>query len=375
MKALYTYLREHPVAYITRHKERADGIPEDTPGYRIVAEPSKSTREQIKDLENPNNESLLLFKPNRQVETICKQNRWNLLNPSADLAERVEAKISQTRWLSDLARYLPSFAIRTCKELRFDGEPIIVQFNHSHSGLGTILLDSNEKLEYLMSNFPDRPVRITRFVKGPMITSNNIVAGERVLLGSISYQITGLPAFTDNPFATVGNDWGLGTKLATGSIRDDFNEIVHAVGKRLSREGWRGCYGVDAIIEEGTNKIYLIEINARQTASVSFESQIQKSLSISGVTSFEAHFTALLNLPFGEDLIPITFGSRLIRRVMQTPMSGTAIAKVKELGLDTVEFPKDELGEDLLHIRSMNASFMQEHGKLSDLGERIVAIL
>lgn len=368
-------MASHPVTYITRHKERADGIAENTPGYKILAEPTKSTREQITGIENPENASLIIFKPNRQVEQVCRERGWKLLNPSADLAERVEAKISQTRWLSDLARFLPSFAVRTCKELRFDGEPLIVQFNHSHSGLGTILMDSTEKLEYLKTTFPDRPVRITRFIKGAMITSNNIVAGERVLVGNISYQITGLPKFTDNSFATVGNDWGLGSKLMTEKLLNDYNEIVQAIGKRLAREGWRGCFGTDCIIEEGTGKLYLIEINARQTASVSFESQIQKSVGLPGVSTYEAHLAALLGLPVEEDIIPITFGSRLIRRVTKEPLEGHAESKLHEMGLETISFPETEQGEDLLHIRSMTQSFMSAHNTLSDLGQKIAKIV
>lgn len=335
---LYSYLKAHPVVYVSREHERAEGFPEGTEGFRIYSDITKSTRELMETLKLEPGESVVIFKPNRQVEDICTRNTWPLLNPGAELAERVEAKISQTRWLGDVARYLPPFAVRICKELRFTGEPVIIQFNHGHSGLGTILADSSEKIEKLKNDYPLRPVRITRYVRGPVYTSNNIVSGNRVLTGSISYQITGVPELTDNQFATVGNDWGLGSMMPADA-KKQFNEIVEAVGKRLARDGWKGCFGIDATLEENTGKVYLLEVNARQTASVAFESQLQRKSGKEGLTTFEAHMAALCGLPVEGNLIPVSSGSRLIKRI-------------NEIEYKVIPFP--------------DQSVMTSHGKLKD---------
>src|SRR5258705_6819229 len=38
---------------------------------------------------------VLVFKNNAIIEKICAENKWRLLNPKAELAEKVESKISQ----------------------------------------------------------------------------------------------------------------------------------------------------------------------------------------------------------------------------------------------------------------------------------------
>src|SRR3989344_729729 len=195
MEALYSYLKGHPVTYVTRQRERAEAIPDGTPGYFIYTDPRKSTREilaspEFKAHQSEHASDILVFKSNKQEEELIKSEGWKILNPSAEVAEMVESKIGQVRWLGDLARYLPPHVVRSCRDLRYDGTPAIVQFNHAHSGLGTTLLDSEQRAKLLAEKFPNRPVRVTKYIKGEVYTNNNIVAGGRVVVGKTSYQIT-----------------------------------------------------------------------------------------------------------------------------------------------------------------------------------------
>ena len=48
-----------------------------------------------------------------------------------------------------------------------------------------------------------------------------------------------------------------------------------------------------------------------------FESHIQKLANLPGVTAFETHLAALIELPYqGEELIPITTGKRTVNRIV-----------------------------------------------------------
>jgi predicted ATP-grasp superfamily ATP-dependent carboligase len=218
---------------------------------------------------------VMVFKPTVQIEAACKEKGWTLLNPPAALANRVEEKLSQIEWLGELKRYLPETKIAVLKNVEWRGKKFIMQFNRAHTGSGTILIESKKQLEALKKKFPEREARISKYIKGPMITNNNIVWGNRVLSGNMSYQITGLAPFTDNAFATIGNDWSLPTRILTAGQVKAYHKIAEAVGKRLSRDGWRGLFGLDMIADEKTGRFYLIEINARQPASTSFESILQ----------------------------------------------------------------------------------------------------
>ena len=165
---------------------------------------------------------------------------------------------------------------------------------------------------------------MSKFIDGDTVTNNNIVTKDRVLVGNISYQITGDPELTDNPFATVGNDWGKALELLSSADRQKYNQIATKIGEKLRDAGWKGAYGVDIMRERGSGKMYLIEVNARQSASVVFESNLQSTQRSnlqgridleSGVTVFEAHLAALVGLDLSDKkLIPITNGRRTINR-------------------------------------------------------------
>ena len=69
------------------------------------------------------------------------------------------------------------------------------------------------------------------------------------------------------------------------------------------------------ILEEESGRLFLIEINARQPQSATFESQLQQRQAPSAITIFEAHLAALLGLELSQmSLIEIQSGAQIIDR-------------------------------------------------------------
>lgn len=385
MQELFSYLKQNPIVYITRDIERAFGLPFETDGYYsisnnsllaksspiktesclLIDQPQQlSTRELLLDkqtvvfvskLKDP---KVLVFKNNAQIEKICKKQRWNLINPPAAIAKQAEEKISQVDWLGSLVSYLPEHNIRPTKDVEWHGERFILQFNHAHTGAGTALIDSQEDLKELQALFPNRPARCSTFISGPVFTNNNVVTPETTLVGNISYQITGLAPFTDNPFATIGNDWALPYKLLTQDQKKSYHEMAQKIGDLFRSHGWKGLFGIDVIADEKSGKLYLLEINARQPASTAFESELQQAqrqAGIPGVTTFEAHLAALLDLPLHtESLIPLQEGAQIFQRVTRyrkkiDPLFiGHALAK----GFTIRQIGNTKIGKELLVIQS-----------------------
>src|SRR3989344_1247052 len=337
MEALYTYLRDHQLSYVTLEREKGQGFPFASPNYSIFAnengsQNNKSTRELITEFTNPDNASILVFKPTKSVEQICRERNWRLLNPSAELAYQVENKVTQVRWLGELARYLPEHWLGELIECNVT-RPFVLQFATGHSGEGTFLIESEQDLANHIKQFPRRLIRASRLITGQTYTNNNVVTSDSVLIGNISLQITGEPELTNNKIATVGNDWGLANSKLTNQDKLAYNKIARDIGEKLRESGWKGLFGIDVIKEERTNRMYLIEINARQHASACFESSIQdqarkagfrESLPFVGIraqmlTTFEAHLASLLRLPLtNNQLIPITSGRREINRLVKS---------------------------------------------------------
>lgn len=412
MIPLLEKLRSHPILYVTRDIERALGLSLDTPGYFIIANYSPFANEVAKNHNNvllikedslldthellehththafigklPAPPFILVFKNTSQIERICADHNWKLLNPSAKLSQQVEEKISQITWLGDLARYLPPHEITTCKELTWNNEPYIVQFNHAHTGLGTLLISSATDLDLLITQFPNREVRKMKYIEGPVFTNNNVVAGDTILVGNINYQITGLSPFTDRPFSTIGNDWSLPHALLSKEQLQSYHDMVETIGTKLRTSGWKGLFGIDVIMDKKTNKLYLLEINARQPASTTYESYLQQHAnSADGLTTFEGHLGALLDLTLqNTQLILIHDGAQILLRNQEKIIPEQSVEKIipdiQALGYTVIRYNGSTPGTDLLRIQSAKG-FMTQHNQLNQSGQtlqqRISAIM
>lgn len=402
MQPLELVLKLAPIVYVTRDLERALAglhlrnyyiITNATPFAKTCAKKYKQiivvgskekldTHELLEHTKTQNflkrfsKFSILVFKNTSQIEKVCRNNNWHLLNPSAALASIVEEKISQVRWLGDLQKYLPPHEIKTCNDLTWQGEKYIVQFNRAHTGSGTILIETETQIEELKKTFPNREVRVTKFISGPAITNNNIVWNKKVLVGNINYQITGLSPFTNLPFATIGNDWALPHQLLSKKQRDAYNRMATDVGLQMARDGWKGLFGMDVIVDEKTGQLYLIEINARQPASTTYESELQKNKSKETLTSFEAHLMSLLALPIISPLTALTTGSQIIQRVTSAIKRVAPISKqaLSRLPVKTMYYTNTDLGADLLRIQSKNG-IIKRPGELNVLGTTLAYTL
>ncbi len=454
MNDLQKALKQAPIVYVTRDIERALGLPKVYQNYHIisnrtpyaasVAKEQKNillikgkeqldtrellahpkTKSYIKKISASGGENshILVFKNTPQIEKICAENNWQLLNPPAALANMVEEKISQLHWLGELTKYLPPHKVMVLGEvttpkplLRKEGRrspslrrrepengfPFILQFNRAHTGSGTMLIESEKQLNELKQKFPNREIRITQYIAGPAFTNNNVVWEKKVFVGNINYQITGLSPFTTRPFATIGNDWKLPAKLLSNEQVKQYQKMATDIGNKLAKGGWKGLFGIDVIMDEKTGKLYLIEINARQPASTTFESQLQqivisneakrreksslatretRSLAIARddryITTFEAYLGSLVGLPATSyTLQAIADGAQVVlknkeKRVKSNELN-RKIKKLKDLRLNIIPYHNTEPESDLLRIQCAKG-MMEGHNVFNKIGLSIV---
>ena len=325
---------------------------------------------------------IMIFKNTARIEPIAKAHDWTIINPPAATSEKVENKISQVMWLGSVERFLPPHRIEFAKNVAWIGKPFVLQWAHGHTGGGTILMRSAEELAEIKAKFPERRCRVTEYVDGDSFTMNVIVTPDKVLPGSISYQITGLKPFTDAPFATVGNDWDFAHAALTALEKRTIENMALELGAKMQKEQWRGLFGIDIIRDSASGKIYLIELNARQPASTTFESQLQEAKRQAGapeardrMTTFEAHVAALLGEPVRE-LIPVTDGSQIVQRVTEQRKSlPMDIVGTLELdGFAAIPYDNTDPNADLLRIQS-KTGIMSGHNKLNENGMLIATAL
>jgi predicted ATP-grasp superfamily ATP-dependent carboligase len=331
---------------------------------------------EVQDTISRLNANILVFKNTTHIESLCKEKGWKLLNPSAELGEKIENKISQISWLGELSSLLPPNKVSIINDIVWGDKPIVIQWSHGHTGDGTVLVANESDLNALKEKFPYREARVTNFIKGPMFTVNIVVTSTINLLGNISYQITGMLPFTENLFSTIGNDWSVPHTIIDEGHIQKFEKISEQVAGKMQKDGWRGLFGIDVILDEERNELYLIEINARQPASTTFESELETKMKIEGVpgiTVFDAHLSALTGVPITTALIPINDGAQILQRVTRnTP--NFDIKKLIENGYKIIIYGNTKLNADLLRIQSAQG-IMLAHNKFNKRGKEIVESL
>lgn len=336
--------------------------------YGVLTHPK--TAEILKDIPDVR---LMVFKPDGRIERFCEKNGWKLINPSSDLAKSKEEKISQTAWLDGLgSTLLMPHTVCTLSDVKSVSLPAIIQFNTGHTGNGTQLVSSVEELEILQKQFPNRLVRISQYVSGPTYTINAVVDAVTTHIGPVMYQITGLAPFTDLPYATIGNDWHVPSVLLTPDQQLQCVSIIEVIGRGLHTLGWRGCFGIDVVVDTEKNKVYVIEVNMRQTASVSFESSLQRMNG--SLSTGQAHIAALLGETINTPLPSVTNGAQLIQRVTKKiqKVDDAVMQSIRDIeGVSNIiSYDNTDHNESLLRIQS-EVGFMQGHNTLNTLGEKV----
>ena len=337
------------------------------------------------------NAAILVFKNTLQIERIAREKGWTLLNPSAELAEKIENKITQAAWLGDLAKYLPEHKVVKVRDIVAGAKgtpfafPFIMQWAHSHTGDGTILVSKQPELDKIAAIFPDREARVSQYIQGPTFTTN-VVAGMKS--PNISYQITGMLPFTENPWSTVGNDWSLPHSLLTEEHVATIDNICSEVAERMSKAGWRGLFGLDFMHDMERDRIHLLEINARQPASTTYESQLQmhiRSHGVPGLTTFETHLQSLTGSAAKSaaqslELIPLNDGAQIIQRVAKPLLAQTTIpteeifGKLESAGYAFIQYENLTPNSDKLRIQCARG-IMEAHNKFNKRGKQILEIM
>ena len=298
----YIITNSSPLAEAVRdkHNDRLVVISRQEKLSTLALMRNKEVQDVITQLSKDNPSHIVVFKNSRQIEEECKRLDLRLLNPSVELSRKIENKMSQYAWLREEKSALIEVAtpMSTIGELcqcdfgalidQF-GEGFILQYNTGHTGSGTKRIYHEYEWKNEVERFPRRVVKISRYIAGKAYTINACVIGNEVICGRTSEQITGKPELTNNPFATVGNDW---SNVSDG-IHNKVKKIATEIGYYMKEDGWRGLFGIDVVMpaDDDAHPGYLIEINARQPASASLESQIQNEKK--EVSTMEWHMKAL----------------------------------------------------------------------------------
>jgi len=262
------------------------------------------------------------FKISPAFEVLAKKLGFKVLNTSVKLNRLFEDKLSQFNELKDLDITLPETFLAKPGKISFEkikqhlDLPFVIQFNRGHTGGGTIIINNTEDYQNLVTKNNKRTVKFSQYITGLPYTINAVIGKKETYIGGLSYQITGIPELTKFKGGTVGNDFGFRGSI-NKQVLNEIKRTVNTIAKHMHLSGYLGLFGLDFIVKE--SKVYVIEINARQPASIPLYTQLQISQNV--VPLAMIHLLEFLDIKYKIDsakynteaLEPIDFSQVFLR--------------------------------------------------------------
>jgi glutathione synthase/RimK-type ligase-like ATP-grasp enzyme len=214
-----------------------------------------------------------------------------------------EDKILQYQNLSPAGVRFPQTVISRFGDLKFSdisstlGLPFVVQFARGHTGSGTHIINDEGQFNSLQQEFVQRTVRIGKYIKGIPYTVNACITKKGMVAAGLCYQITGVTQLTPLSGGTVGNDWNY-RKGFTEDLLKDLIDQLNKISNKMREAGFLGMFGIDLIIGEDSS-LYIIEVNARQPASIPMLTKMQ--LKAGEIPLSLIHLLEFMNIDYNLD--------------------------------------------------------------------------
>jgi predicted ATP-grasp superfamily ATP-dependent carboligase len=173
-----------------------------------------------------------------------------------------------------------------------ENTPLVVRSNRSDGGTGVRFIHSAEELDRDWPPHTDGFVATASFVEGLPINVNAVVFPDgAVSRHGVSVQLVGIEGCTSRRFGYCGNDFAAAATLDAGDIQE-IDRTLDAVAGWLARHGYRGAFGMDAILSE--HKVFVVELNPRFQGSSRLSAVLDSQSDRADM--FLAHLGAFLDL-------------------------------------------------------------------------------
>ncbi|UCG39501.1 MAG: ATP-grasp domain-containing protein [bacterium] len=223
-----------------------------------------------------------------------------LIGPDPALADFTNNKLNQYDMVSSLGIPLPAGgafpdageAFRRVERILKAGKKAFVSGAYSAAGSNSIIAGTMDEVRAKFGHVSGGLV-VTEFIEhdhDPTVLG--IVASEgEVYIASVADQNIQGTKFTGSTFPTV-----LDSQKVASLV-----EMTRKIGSHLGRQGYRGAFGCDFIVDR-KGRIYFIEINARKQGTT-METALTMELRLPGHPTFpELELAAVLEGRFPEDL-------------------------------------------------------------------------
>lgn len=277
IKYLDTFDGRHPNTFIpNRHPHAEFESMEDIVNYLLQhKEVYDYVHRRAIDLGGEGTGKAVFLMFDEKTEALASEIGLDVWFPPASLRNRVDNKIETVRIGNEAG--VPSVPnILTpvksyedlCEKTKELGESLVIQTAYGDSGHTTFFIDNEADFDKHADEILAEPeVKVMKKIRCRGSAIEACTTSQGTIVGPLMTELVGFSELTPYRGGWCGNEIFPGA--FTPEIREKAVEYTFRFGEQLRKEGYRGYFEIDYLIDEDSGELYLGELNPRITGASS----------------------------------------------------------------------------------------------------------
>ena len=244
---------------------------------------------------------------NSETEDICKELGYDLILPAASLRQHLDSKIVTTRLGNEagapsvpnvLTRIDDWAGLQAVAQKAGLGDELVVQTPYGDSGKTTFFISSEADWKKHSADIVGEEIKVMRRINNRPVAVEAVLTRCGTIVGPFMSELIGYKRLTPARGGWCGNE--MFPEVLTGESRRIATQLVRRLGDRLAKEGYRGFFEVDVLVDTDTGEVYLGELNPRISGASSITNVTAGAYA--DVPLFLFHILEYMNVDFDLDV-------------------------------------------------------------------------
>jgi len=205
-----------------------------------------------------------------ESERLAADAGMEIILPSCELRHHIDSKIVTTRLAAEagvasvpnvLGRAATYPELVTLADSQGLSHDLVVQTPYGDSGKTTVFIAGAADWERDHEALIDEDLKVMKRINCAAAAMEAVITRHGTVVGPVMHDLTGHPELTPYRGGWCGNDM-FPTALSP-EHRSAARQATAKLGDRLAKEGYRGFFEVDYLIDRDTGDLYLGELNPR----------------------------------------------------------------------------------------------------------------
>ncbi len=205
-----------------------------------------------------------------ETERLAAEAGLEVIHPTAKLRGRLDSKIVTTK-IGNRARVpsvpnvlgkAESYAeLRTLADEAGLGEQLVVQTPYGDSGRTTYFINSAADWDRHSKAMAGQQLKVMKRIRPLEVCVEAVITRHGTLVGPYVASLVGYPELTPYAGGWCGND--IFPDVLSKKQRKKASKMTQRLGAELAKEGYKGFFEVDYLLDVDTGELYLGELNPR----------------------------------------------------------------------------------------------------------------